>query len=213
MSSKDMPDAPTDYEAGQAEAADSFSGVSLAERPTAGGYTRSQGQGYDDQPPQQPEQPESPEYEEGGDGNSPEQQQAGYGKGGRGQQMGKDCKPVRGKCPGPANHVLCGTHGHVLDTAIGMIIADSVDDYVKIYGGGKGGGGGYGKSKGGGYSGGSGGSGGYAPSKPTAGYGGGNQPSYKGGGDDDEYDNTYRAKGGRPRPEYERPEGVSEGEA
>jgi hypothetical protein len=116
--------------------------------------------------------------------------------------MGKDCKPVRGKCPGPANHVLCGTHGHVLDTAIGMIIADSVDDYVKIYGG-----------KAGGYSG---GGGGYAPAKPKTGYGGGNQPSYsqcKSGGDDDDYDNTYRAKGGRPQPEYERPEGVSEGEA
>src|SRR5262249_21164737 len=125
VSSKDVPDYETDY-----EAADSFSGVSMAERPTAGGYTRSQDQGYADQPPQQPEQPESPEYEEGGEGDSPEQQQAAYGKGGRGQQMGKDCKPVRGKCPGPANHVLCGTHGHVLDTAIGMIIADSVDDYV-----------------------------------------------------------------------------------
>jgi hypothetical protein len=189
---------------------------SLAQRPT-GGYGGGQDQDYGGG--DQPDQPESPEYE-GGEADQPNQPQAGYGKGGRGQPMGQDCKPVRGKCPGPANHVLCGTHGHVLDTAIGMIIANSVDDYVKIYGKGKGGGGGgsYGQSTQ---------PAGkqkhgmsskdmpdYGNERPTGNYGGGGQQGYgEGGGDDDDYDNTYRAKGGRQQPEYERPQGVSEGEA
>src|SRR5882757_1672571 len=45
--------------------------------------------------------------------------------------MGRDCKIVHGKVPGPANHVLCATHGHVLDTAARMVIARSVTEYVK----------------------------------------------------------------------------------
>lgn len=40
-----------------------------------------------------------------------------------------DCKIVIGKVPGPVNHVLCGTHGHVVDTASKMIIAHSIDEY------------------------------------------------------------------------------------
>lgn len=53
--------------------------------------------------------------------------------------MQKDCKVVRGKVPGPANHVLCGTHGHVLDISAKKIIASSVEDYKKRFpkGGGK----------------------------------------------------------------------------
>jgi hypothetical protein len=147
--------------------------VSMAERPS-GGQDQNYGGG------DQPDQPESPEYESG---DQPDQPQAGYGKGG-GQPMGKDCKPVRGQCPGPANHVLCATHKHVLDTATGMIIADSVADYTARYGGGKGGGGGYSKGGGGGgYSGGGGGGGGYAPPKPPkAGYGGGGGGGGYGGG-------------------------------
>jgi hypothetical protein len=42
-----------------------------------------------------------------------------------------DCKPEHGYVPGPKNHLLCATHGHVVDTDQGMIIANSVADYVK----------------------------------------------------------------------------------
>ena len=48
------------------------------------------------------------------------------------QPMLPDCKIVRGKVPGPANHVLCAKHGHVVDTATKMVIAWSVDDYKKM---------------------------------------------------------------------------------
>jgi hypothetical protein len=188
------------------------SGVGMAQRPT--GYSGGQDQDYGDQPPQQPtypEQPESPEYEGGGEGDygdQPDQREGGYGKGGRGQQMGQDCKPVHGKCPGPANHVLCSTHGHVLDTASGMIIAESVDDYVKIYGGGKGGGGGYAppsKPPKTGYGGG--GGGGYTPPKPPKGnYGGGGGGGGYGGGGVGGYGDQppeYESNKGSPPREYE----------
>ena len=57
---------------------------------------------------------------------------------GRQQAMQPDCRPVRGKVPGPANHLLCSTHGHVLDVSAKSIIANSVAEYVKLgYGGGK----------------------------------------------------------------------------
>jgi hypothetical protein len=45
-----------------------------------------------------------------------------------------DCKIVHGKIDGPKNHVLCGTHGHVLDTDAGRVIANSVDEYKANYG-------------------------------------------------------------------------------
>lgn len=41
-----------------------------------------------------------------------------------------DCKPQHGYVPGPANHLLCATHGHVIDTNQGMIIAESVATYT-----------------------------------------------------------------------------------
>jgi len=47
--------------------------------------------------------------------------------------MGRDCKIVRGKVPGPRNHVLCGTHHHILDEAARMIIANDLDDYKRRY--------------------------------------------------------------------------------
>jgi hypothetical protein len=43
--------------------------------------------------------------------------------------MQGDCVIVRGKVPGPANHVLCGKHGHVLDIKTKTIIARDVKDY------------------------------------------------------------------------------------
>jgi hypothetical protein len=48
------------------------------------------------------------------------------------QPMSPDCKPVHGKVTGPDNHMLCGTHGHVLDTKSRMIIAHSLDEYKKL---------------------------------------------------------------------------------
>jgi hypothetical protein len=44
--------------------------------------------------------------------------------------MESDCKPEHGYVPGPKNHLLCATHGHVLDTDRQMIIANSVAAYV-----------------------------------------------------------------------------------
>ena len=45
--------------------------------------------------------------------------------------MESDCKPEHGYVPGPKNHLLCATHGHVVDTDQKTIIADSVASYVK----------------------------------------------------------------------------------
>jgi hypothetical protein len=45
--------------------------------------------------------------------------------------MEGDCKPEHGYVPGPKNHLLCATHGHVVDTAQQMIIANSVAAYLK----------------------------------------------------------------------------------
>jgi hypothetical protein len=42
-----------------------------------------------------------------------------------------DCAPERGKLQGPAHHVLCSTHGHVLDTKAKKVIAYSAADYRK----------------------------------------------------------------------------------
>jgi hypothetical protein len=44
--------------------------------------------------------------------------------------METDCKPQHGYVPGPKNHLLCATHGHVIDTDAGTIIAESVASYV-----------------------------------------------------------------------------------
>ena len=45
--------------------------------------------------------------------------------------MEADCKPEHGYVPGPKNHLLCATHGHVVDTDTGNIIAESVAAYLK----------------------------------------------------------------------------------
>lgn len=44
--------------------------------------------------------------------------------------MESDCKPQHGYVPGPKNHLLCATHGHVVDTDQKMIIANSVASYL-----------------------------------------------------------------------------------
>ncbi len=44
-----------------------------------------------------------------------------------------DCKIVHGKVHGPKHHVLCHTHGHVLDDDKKIIIALSIDDYNKVH--------------------------------------------------------------------------------
>jgi hypothetical protein len=43
--------------------------------------------------------------------------------------MQPDCKPVHGKVPGPPEHLLCQTHGHILDVNSGQIIAASLGEY------------------------------------------------------------------------------------
>ena len=53
-----------------------------------------------------------------------------------------DCAIVRGKVPGPKHHVLCGTHGHVLDEDKKQIIAHTLAEYAKQHAGGKAGAGG-----------------------------------------------------------------------
>jgi len=40
-----------------------------------------------------------------------------------------NCKPIQGKVPGPAHHLLCATHGHVLDVKNKTIIALSLEQY------------------------------------------------------------------------------------
>src|ERR1700681_1894755 len=46
-----------------------------------------------------------------------------------GSAMLPDRKPVKGKVPGPAQHLLCGTHGHILDIKEKKIIAISLEQY------------------------------------------------------------------------------------
>lgn len=47
--------------------------------------------------------------------------------------MLSDCVAERGKLQGPAQHVLCSTHGHVLDTKAKKVIAYSPADYRKRF--------------------------------------------------------------------------------
>ena len=44
-----------------------------------------------------------------------------------------DCDPVHGKVPGPANHLLCAKHHHVVDVEAKTIIAHSLAEYVKAH--------------------------------------------------------------------------------
>jgi hypothetical protein len=46
--------------------------------------------------------------------------------------MGPDCNPVRGHVPGPAEHLLCQTHGHIVDISTGQIIAASLETYKRM---------------------------------------------------------------------------------
>ncbi len=46
-----------------------------------------------------------------------------------GSAMLPDCRPLKGKVPGPPQHLLCATHGHVLDIKEKKIIAVSLEQY------------------------------------------------------------------------------------
>jgi hypothetical protein len=48
--------------------------------------------------------------------------------------MGPDCEAVTGQVPGPANHVLCRTHDHILDTTAGTVIAHDLNEYRRLFG-------------------------------------------------------------------------------
>lgn len=50
------------------------------------------------------------------------------------QPMAADCKPVHGKVRGPANHLFCSTHGHIIDIKAKTIIAQSIADYDQHFG-------------------------------------------------------------------------------
>jgi hypothetical protein len=45
------------------------------------------------------------------------------------QPMAPDCEPVKGKVRGPVNHMLCITHGHVVDITARMVIARNLAEY------------------------------------------------------------------------------------
>jgi hypothetical protein len=49
------------------------------------------------------------------------------------QPMSPDCQIVRGKVSGPANHVLCGSHGHVLDLTTRTVIAHDLEEYKRRF--------------------------------------------------------------------------------
>jgi outer membrane protein OmpA-like peptidoglycan-associated protein len=49
------------------------------------------------------------------------------------QPMAPDCEIVRGKVPGPANHALCRSHDHILDTSTKMVIAHDLDEYGRRF--------------------------------------------------------------------------------
>jgi hypothetical protein len=49
------------------------------------------------------------------------------------QPIAADCRIVTGKVPGPANFVLCKTHGHVLDTDKKQIVARNVDEFLTLH--------------------------------------------------------------------------------
>jgi hypothetical protein len=45
------------------------------------------------------------------------------------QPMTPDCEVVHGKVKGPKNIVFCKTHGHVMDTDLGMVIAHTIEEF------------------------------------------------------------------------------------
>lgn len=49
------------------------------------------------------------------------------------QPMSPDCRIVHGKVAGPANHVLCGSHGHVLDVNARTVIAHDIEEYKRMF--------------------------------------------------------------------------------
>jgi hypothetical protein len=49
------------------------------------------------------------------------------------QPMSPDCEIVRGKVAGPANHVLCRTHDHVIDASAKTVIAHDLDEYKAAF--------------------------------------------------------------------------------
>ena len=49
------------------------------------------------------------------------------------QPMSCDCELVRGQVPGPANHVLCSPHGHIVDSTAKLVIAHDLDEYQRQF--------------------------------------------------------------------------------
>lgn len=49
------------------------------------------------------------------------------------QPMSPDCEPVTGQVPGPANHVLCRPHDHILDITARTVIAHDLIEYRRNF--------------------------------------------------------------------------------
>jgi hypothetical protein len=49
------------------------------------------------------------------------------------QPMSPDCEIVRGQVAGPANHVLCRTHDHIIDASAKTVIAHDVEEYKATF--------------------------------------------------------------------------------
>jgi hypothetical protein len=47
--------------------------------------------------------------------------------------MSPDCEIVRGAVAGPANHVLCRTHDHIIDASAKTVIAHDVEEYKATF--------------------------------------------------------------------------------
>jgi hypothetical protein len=50
------------------------------------------------------------------------------------EPMQPDCVIVHGKVPGPKNHVMCKTHGHILDSTAKTIVAANLAEYRQMFG-------------------------------------------------------------------------------
>jgi hypothetical protein len=49
------------------------------------------------------------------------------------QPMSPDCEAVAGQVPGPANHVLCRPHDHILDLTAQAVIAHDINEYRRLF--------------------------------------------------------------------------------
>ena len=51
------------------------------------------------------------------------------------QPMGGNCEIGHAKIAGFPKHALCETHGHIIDTESGQVVAHTLDEFKKMQGG------------------------------------------------------------------------------